>query len=283
MPIQMATGKNLSNDLVVDRVFDLDDTSRCSLFVRVSEEGFQFCIHDPERDALVAVGREQGINSPQGAFDSHDGLLKNEFRKGTLAYHSSKAMLIPAELEADGGRCLSMNFGEELVLQSFSVIEEIDLGFASAGQGVDIQGWLEAFPFLQAQNSQVMNLQLMARKHKFSKGWSTYVDCHNSFMDMYVWRGPEMLLYSSFQTSGPNDVLYHVANVSQQLGIELESSIINISGSISYGDELDVLLKKYMPKYSISPGLQHVKLALGLSSVQKHHFASLFNQASCGL
>jgi len=280
----MATGKSLSNDhLIVDRVFDIADTSRCSLFIRVNEEGFQFCIHDPDRDALVAVGQHKGVNSPQEAFEYHDGLLKNEFRKGTIAYHASKAMLIPLELEGEGSKCLSVNFGQELSLQTFSAIDEIDLGFASANQGVNLESWLEAFPFLQTQNSQVINLELMARKHKFSKGWCTYVDCHETFMDMYVWRGSELLLYSSFQTSGPNDVLYHVANVGQQLGVELESNIVNFSGNIGHGSELDVLLKKYIPRYSISTGLQHVKLAIGLSSVRKQHFASLFNQASCGL
>jgi hypothetical protein len=282
MLTQMATGKHLTKDLIVDRVFDLADTSRCSLFIRVNEAGFQFCVHDPERDALVAVGQENHSH-PAKAQEALDGFLKNEFRKGTIAYHSSKAMLIPTELEAEGDKCLSINFGEELAMESFSVIDEIDLGFIAAKQDVELSAWLEAFPFLQVQCAQVVNIELMARKHKFSKGWNTYVDCHGTFIDIYVWQGSSLHMYSSFATKGPNDILYHVANVCQQLEIQMETSLINFTGAISYGDALDQLLKQYIPKYSISPGLQHVKLALGLSSVRKHHFASLFNQASCGL
>lgn len=282
MLTQMVTGKQLTSDLIVDREFDLSDTSRCSLFIRVNEAGFQFCVHDPERDALVAVGQESHSH-PAKAQEALDGFLKNEFRKGTIAYHSSKAMLVPAELESEGDQCLSINFGEELFMESFFLIDEIDLGFASAKQQVDLSAWLEAFPFLNVQCAQVVNIELMARKHKFSNGWNTYVDCHGSFIDIYVWQGSSLLMYSSYETKGPNDILYHVANVCQQMEIEMESSIINFSGAISYGDALDELLKQYIPKYSISPGLQHVKLAPGLSSVRKQHFASLFNQASCGL
>lgn len=279
----MVTGENSSDRLVKDRVFDLSDSVRCSLFVKLSPRAIQFCIHDPERDAIVVVGQYKLTDQISDVLDADDGLLRNEFRKGTIAVHGFQSMLIPESLAESAPACLSSNFGVEIETATTFAVPELEALVATAQPQSQLDPWLELFPYLKGENSVALNLELMRRKHKFSKSHAVYVDVSDDTTDVYVWNGPTLQLYNAYQTESNNDVLYHVVNVIQQLDVDLESTNINFSGQLTHADDLDNLLRKYLPKMTISPGLQHVKLALGLSKVRKQHYATLFNQVSCGL
>lgn len=104
-----------------------------------------------------------------------------------------------------------------------------------------ITPWLETLTFQQKNNQQN----------------SVHLLIEPQYMHIAAYKGPQLLIYNTFDVNIPEDVLYFTLFVSEQMGFDLLQSEYRVAGLISPIDESFKLLKKYTGNLAIeaAPGL----------------------------
>jgi hypothetical protein len=89
------------------------------------------------------------------------------------------------------------------------------------------------------------------------------------------------MLHNTFSSHTPDDIIYHLGNCCNQLGIAHDAFSIKLSGDSGVESETFKLFQHYFPDVSIHFGFAMPKVDLPLGDLRKQQFMSLLNQFSC--
>ena len=105
-----------------------------------------------------------------------------------------------------------------------------------------------------------------------------YIQFYNTFIVVTVAKDEKLQLIQSFKYDTPEDVLYHLLNISERFELDRESVILEISGMI----DLHYTLYRDLITYFRHVEVQNVhpeKLALDIKEYPLHYFTPFFNLA----
>jgi hypothetical protein len=101
---------------------------------------------------------------------------------------------------------------------------------------------------------------------------------HSGFIDLIVTEGRKLLLCNTFSYKSPEDALYYLLFVCEQLSINTEKITVTIFGELEKGAALHHLFDQYFRNISFSQRPKSATFTYGFDAIPEHFYFSVFSQ-----
>jgi hypothetical protein len=282
-----------------DDSFDGNRTLGYRLAVLLHQEGFAFCCLDVSSQTVIGLAeyREEisAVNilkdSPalylshlKEAFSSVE-LYSLPFNSVVVAIAGKVHALVPQMLvtRESARKLLSFNF--EIAPEDVVITDQVEgldaCNLFSCKEGVlQLLNSLKSNPKIRSSSSVLIESLLTLPVTKENRT-PFYLNYSGNLLDI-VWINKNSIEYcNSFYIAVPEDLLYYLIFVIEQLGFDTESSEIMLSGDINTDSVEITLLKKYFTWVTFLTRPGGMYYSPKLSQVETHHFYTLFNLLLC--
>lgn len=260
------------------------------LSIRFATDGFSFCVHD-EADTLTAFAHETyAADSKEAAFTRlknhllNDPVLNMRYKKAYLMPCFREKTLIPAayfQKETNPEFCSLVMETESDEAQMALHVEELDAYLASPFPILFKQFIEERFPSAQIVNPAYLFIKETLQK-ALSDTEQLAADIGDTYFDLIAMRDGQLRLFNTFNYRSATDVVYHILNCAQILGMDREKMQVTLSGHADEGGELKKLLSAYLPNlYFRKDG--RLNALLDNRHFDGAPFSHLLNIHQCGL
>jgi hypothetical protein len=117
--------------------------------------------------------------------------------------------------------------------------------------------------------------------NKQTRDMHAHVNIADGFISMAIFNGDKLQLYNTYPTITPEEVLYYVMFVSEQLHLNPKKDPYYYSGFIKKGDELMTLLNKYISNLKAEERPSQFHYSLPVVDVPGHLFFQTYCTALC--
>ena len=275
---------------IVDETYDLNSVNAYSLSIRISLDGFSFCIADKQQEKIVVFKQLQYAKNPVDSEELAEAvyqLIKNEKHlpkepaKVNVIYVTPNFSLIPTALfipeKAKDILGLTHLIDElDEIHYSNTVIDDSTLIFSIPSAIVSKIKTIYPKAKLQPQVTPFLN-----RLHKDKDDHSCFVGVHinESFFDLAIFSNGKLLLLNAYNYESPSDVLYHIANALN--AFQHSEVMISLAGATEERLAIIPALKKFYTNTINDPYIGEYTLSYKIEDRLKAQFANLFYNATC--
>lgn len=281
----MVTGSK-KEFLLSDKNFTAELADYCHLSLLVDRDGLQWAVTTIDKGMVVEVGE---IVSPSIEQLKTIRIFSYKYQSQALILRGSPATLIPSGLfqPSKANEILGLSFREWKGGVATADLPELnaklmyaDLG--NADQMAEVVSFFRSkFPGIKCYSNTHLLVGAIMSRNKFERPYQAYIDISSSFFELYVAGKKNFQLYNLFEIETDEDVLYHVTNTTQQLGMNIEELTVYLSGDVELTGDRFKLFQSYFPKLSIHFGFDMPKVSLELGALRKQRFMSLLNSYAC--
>lgn len=277
----METGSNIKPTFLASHEgLTKEDLDECNLSLLIGSNEFSWAIAEREGNRIVEAGRFSGENPLE--FIQQWERLNCNFSSQHCAIRAERFQLVPAGLFDEKQASVFLYPGTPNPPTSRSFKMNAPNAFMVFPEANEIERTLiAAFPEMQVRPNAAFLIQSVLRKNRFDRPPQIYVDMSDGKTEIMIAAHKKLLLANVFETETDEDVLYHISNAMEVLGLPKGNTSVYLSGDIEVSGKRYNLFKTYLPKLEIFFGFDMPKVALALASVKKQEYLSLFNQFAC--
>jgi len=107
------------------------------------------------------------------------------------------------------------------------------------------------------------------------------VNIQPGFIDIIVTEGKKLLLCNSFEYKSPEDALYYILFVCEQLNLEPQEIQTAVFGEIENQSAVYHLLQKYLKNIYTGEPPSSLKFTYGFEKLPSHFYFAAFSQLLC--
>ncbi|SDB89723.1 DUF3822 family protein [Williamwhitmania taraxaci] len=274
----------------VDETYDLNSINAYCLSIRISPDGFSFCIADKQQEKIVAFKQLQYANRPIGSEELAEAVyqliikeehLPKEPAKVNVIYVTPNFTLVPTSLllPEKAKEILSLTHAvDDLDEIHFSQtnIEDSTLVFSIPSAIVSkIKSIYPAARLMPQVTPFLSRLQQDHRDHACFVG----VHINESFFDLSIFSNGKLLLLNAYTYESPSDVLYHIANALN--AFQHSEVMISLAGATEERLAIIPALKKFYSNTINDPYIGDFTLSYKIEDRIQAQFANLFYSATC--
>lgn len=261
-----------------------------SLSVRISSDTFDFCVLDISQKMVVALESWNihykdsmgGATEAAEKIRESSPLLAHVFYNIIIVPDNSYYALIPEKLfEAEEAKIYPefiYEFGQGESVLTDSIFKH----------NIKNTYWL-SYELMKAKNkifpdafflhsSSVLIKSSLAEIREDAK---VFVNFSGRRMDVLVTRNSALLFVNSFDFLSIKDIAYYLMNVYKQLGLEVSTVPVQLSGDIENGSAAYEIIYKYVKNVSFAGRPSSFTFCEGLNGLPQHLHFVLFNSFLC--
>lgn len=276
---------------VVDDSFDISLTSSYYLSIRVSPDGFSFCVLDPIYNKFIQF-KECRFHKPDSDWSqvvsrlSHEDLLTHPFKRKLLIVEDDFFALIPNALfKPEKALDLLLGTyeldvrGKQAIHNSVKMVDAVNLFLMSD----NLQSFIkQSFPDLRVFHHVTPFIESTVRDdYRVADQAYVHIYFRKSAFDILVMSHRELLLANRFSFADENEIVYFILFVFEQLKLQPGKTEIHLSGDVEAQSARYLMLKSYLKTVQmavLSPHFQFGEALLPVD-VTRHHL--LFNSFLC--
>lgn len=286
----------------LDESFNIQETKNYGLYMLFSDTGFSYAILDFRKNKFLGVQHvtrsEQQARPRSPVFKPTFGdflktlfnvmpWLKNPYKTVRLGFEGKKSTLVPSALfdAAEKKQYLRFTFAESQEEQIFSdhlVPLDAHLIYSIPDHVFD--------PMRQHfHNVKIVHFSSVL----IGSIWHNYknrINLNHIFLhvrhravDIMIFDGRQMRYFNSFPQLNPEDIVYYLVFVLEQLNFNPESLPLVLLGDVETSSSLFDLLFRYVRHIEFGRRNDSFKYSHCFNQVAPHSFYPLLNFQSCGL
>ena len=278
-----------------DEALDYSKTDKYVLSIQLAQDGFSFSVLDTELKKFLALETfllhnvETSIQfcKKLDQFIEEYGWLKNRFYKIYILYESPKATLVPEPLYEGSEKGLYLNFNHEL-----TNYEQIRSDFLKNGEAYQIYSLPDCLKYRVDRNFKKAELfhfstpliesLIISNKNKDVSN-KVFLNVRNTHLDIVILNDQGLRFFNSFYYSTPEDFIYYLLFVLEQLGFNPEDVDLRLMGDIKkFSKEYEVLFT-YVRNVAFEPRTNSFRYSYVFDKLPAHFYYTLFNVNVCGL
>jgi hypothetical protein len=276
----------------LDESLDINQTGMYHTSIQVGLNGLSFCILDTVSNKYVALKHYPLIpDDATGLPDrirevvKKDEFLGRSFKSVAVIPVSQRATVVPAPLYREKDKEIFFRFNfppEEGETIRSSRIKAIDAWSVFALRSDLAQVIEESFPGARLCHQTVPFLESIVR-YLWIKGKepALFLNIHDDFFDIAVFRGQTPLLINAFRYRQVNDMIYFILYTLKTLEMDPALSPVILQGKINTASGLINSLKRYVKKISFAGRDPSFVYSYTFNMVPEHTFVNLFNLYPC--
>jgi hypothetical protein len=275
---------------LIDKAFDLKNTSDYHLSIQLGLDGFSFCILDLRTKKYVVlkhipliVGKPQFLVRKVEAIFNEDEKLNVDYHSVGILMVTNRAGIIPKEFSDqlfDNGFPVAL--GEIEKFEDFHVID-----IPGFDQNLYFNYPKEILTFINHKFTQFsfkhISLPLIASAmyQRNEKRNRLVINFEKNILRIIAIKDGLLTLHNTFYFKNETDFLFHTLNIFNTLHFKPETDEVLIGGYVADDSVFIRQLKKYIQNIVfLKPSLDFSYGAL-FEKIQKHQFVSLLNNYPC--
>jgi hypothetical protein len=234
----------------------LADPNIKTLSIQVQLNGLSFCVKDQHTNAVIylksidfnhKVSPIDLLNALKEEFSAHS-IYAEDFEDVTIIHQNELNAIVPKELYDEQNKADYLKFNAKILRTDFIAADDIN-GINSVNvyvPYVNINNYIfdtfGSFTYKHASTVLIDTLSKYAR----SSDSQMYVHLNKESFELLVYKKKELLLYNYFEYTCPEDFIYYILFVFEQLGLDVETTQIHVVGRITDEDPNFRILYTYV-------------------------------------
>lgn len=278
---------------VIDESLHADVSRNMNLFLQCGSDFFAAAVLDTDRNKYVAL-LDYRFPYPMEPRDLHENilgiieqnktLLDNRYESVSLSLCGFKNTLLPdVFFDADKMETL---FRINHALEDNEMVLYDNLRRISAKNLYAVPKELYRFFTSYYSNLSVFNgatplIEGLLTQHKNTTGKVVTINVQGRYFEMVVTTGGDLEYYNRFDFQTPEDFMYYLVFVYEQLELNPETDTLNIAGTIEKTSALLALIRKYIRNTQFTQRPAFCFYSYGFDEVSPYYHFSLYNQFLC--
>ncbi len=290
----IAPGETILKPLVsiADNSFRPEDAGNYMLSLRISGDNFSFAVLDGARNKYIML-----FSYPFRAGENPDEIcrrfreiclsedrLQLKYKSVNIAFAGRIATLVPSAVFENGREASYLALvhpeqDKEIVLSG-----PVRMADACCVYGAEpglVSAVKELFPGVSVQHHCMSLLEAVLQKMKNDPHKKAVLHIQPSSFDMIVTENGKLLFYNSFPYRAPEDFIYYVLFVFEQLRLNPEACDTMLLGEIVSSSSLYTILYKYVRRVSFGMRNDSYSYSYGFENLPPHFYYNLLNQNLC--
>lgn len=278
-----------------DEALNTANTERYVLSIQFALDGFSFAVLSRELGKFLALETFSMKDTDTSikfckkldAFFESYSWLKNPFHDVYVLFESPKSTLVPEPLFDESEKGLFMNFNQEL-----SAYEQLRSDYLKNTDAYLIYTLPDCFKYridryirekhLLHFASPLIESLLITYKNKDVSN-KVFLHVRRSFLDIIILNSQGLRFFNSFQYSMPEDLIYYLLFVFDQLEFNPEDVELQLMGDIRKLSREYELLYTYVRNVDFESPTSRFGYSYVFDKVPGHMYYNLFNVNICGL
>ncbi|MEZ4857752.1 MAG: DUF3822 family protein [Flavobacteriaceae bacterium] len=251
--IPVETGQNYTT---LQKINSSNTNQIDRLSVQVTLCGLSFLISSSETDKAFVIKQpfdvtktpEELLEALEIAFKKEEK-LKQAFTSVTVLFGSQYYTLVPSSLFEETKASEYLKFNTKILPNDFISFDEVEthdmklvyIPFANV-----INYVFDKFGDFKYFHTTTVLLKHFLEKEKFTLGSLVILHVEQDWFDCFVFNNGALQLCNSYPYKTPEDFIYFVLFVFEQLNINPETSMVKLCGAISTESSLYKILYKYI-------------------------------------
>jgi len=281
----------LNNIVAFDETSDINQTSNYSLSIRLSADGFSFCILDEIRNKYIGIKHFPIAFDPKHYPEKISEIFENEeylsrnYKKVRVLFQESRSTLIPLPL-------FDQQHIKELAGFNFDSIEDETVLFNKIHKINSYTLFPVSLKIKELIDKKFSNVQYFHQSQPLienalhqGKGKSNSDRIHISVtgnnIDICLIKSARFELFNSYSFSAIQDILYYTLNLYEQFKISPDKSDLCLSGEIQKHDELWTGFSRYIRNISLEIPSDIQSRSYKFNELPVHAFTHFLNLPQC--
>ncbi len=284
----------LKNFALTDETLHINATTSYHLSMRAGADGFCYCILDSTRNKFIAAKCFPFHIDDIYADEFHEKIIKiiNEdeylnckYKGVRFVYYSPKATIVPAPLFDKENLKAFYNFNHlshDLETLHYNKLKSIDAYtiFSLPYNIVETVYIRFSNAKLYHQSTPFIEHAVMRPKTKGSKS-RVLISVNRLFFDIAVVGSSSLQLYNNFLYKTPDECVYFLTNIFDQLQLDPEDTELVVSGDITKTSEEFIKIKKIIKNVVFDKSNEHYTYSYIFNDIHSGIFGNLFNVNRC--
>ena len=278
---------------ITDETINYNQSEDYTLFIQLGYDGCTYALFDKERNSFVSLHnfpfyhlhpQEKVHQRIKNILDEGPVISTGNFTEVVISIINNISTIIPEAILEEGNEeaVLSLNHNLENNGKIYSdTINSIDaLNIYTMPPALES---IIKFKFPDAEiihfSTPLIESLIVNNKHKEDK--QVIIHIRPTHFEVVVTQGKSLLFYNSFHYKAPEDVIYYILNVFEQLQLNPESIPVNLIGEIEKRSGIYSLLVKYIRFVNFGKRPDHVHFSYKFHELPEHYYYSLFSLVIC--
>jgi hypothetical protein len=278
-------------DIVLqDPTFDISLAGQYHLSFRLGSDGLcAALLHLPSRvyQYIHVFKIEENQTSRIGQLIKSDANLNGAFAGVSVIVVNRNYLLIPAEFSGDTKTATELmrfhyqpdknpvkvaHLPDYKVNVAYSYDNNVAAEFRSIYPNATV--YPHVYPYLW---NILTNRRAVGNEHR------AFININGGFMDVAVIKGEKLLFGNSFNYQHPDDVIFYLLKVYENLRIKPTDVQLNVSGNVALDSDIYARIKKFFPLQKIERPASSYQFLFPFSNSEPHYFLNLLNLYPCVL
>jgi hypothetical protein len=290
--MQVTGNNSILKHAILNESFDGLKPEGCDLFIYIGPESFSCLVADRLRKEFIAL---ESWNFVESDFVDLPDTLKairntstiiqnNRFRRVICCSGFRAAALVPNALFEPSSAMEQLQFlipvgtANEILSDEMRQLEARHLFAIPTGIYELITSW---FPTVEFHHTGTAMIEYLLSKYKNHHEPILHINAGERMAEILVNKGKNLLFYNSFEIHTPEEFVYYILFVCEQLHLNPETLKVTFSGNIDTSDATYVLASKYIRHIDLTDRPDNYSYAEEFDQIPHHQYFHIFSQLVC--
>ena len=258
------------------------------LSIQVNLNGLSFCILNRTSNTIeylnyfpfeVKLNPFDALNRLKTELSTNT-IFSDEFRDVTIIHQNELSSLVPKALFDENNKADYLKFNAKILKTDYLTHDDV-VSNDSCNVYVPYVNFnnyiFETFGEFVFKHSSTLLIDTVLQQNKTNEDPQVVVNVNSNFIEVLVVENQKLQLFNTFEYTTKEDFIYYILFVYEQLQLDVETTKIQVLGSINHGDDLYAILYTYIRHVEIIPSQFNYKFAEGINTEHLHHHYLILN------
>ena len=272
----------------IDEAFDKAKAMGYQLVLQIGVEGVQLAVKEIQRNKYIALEsyRFTDIYSFDTVVDlwnvlsGESSLVPVKYKAVTCLVVNNQSTIVPSPLFEDSKKGMYLKFNTAVQEDDLIVVDDIKNLDAKNVFALPLAlktKLASQFSGLVYHHCSTVLLESLLAQSKNLGAKKLFVHIYSSHFEAIVTEGKNLVFYNTFNFLTPEDFIYYLVFVYEQLQLNPETFEATFIGEVEKGSELYILAQKYIRNIKMGERTDSADYSYQLQTLPKHAFFTVFN------
>ena len=274
---------------IIDEAFDRTKTAGYQLVIQISVDGLMLAVKEVQKNKFIALENYRfreaytfdTVVDLLNLLSKESALLSDKYKAVTCLVVNNLSTLVPAPLFEEGKKRMYLKFNtivsEEEFLVVVDEIKNLDAKNVFALPLVLKTKLASLSPSITYRHCSTVLIESILAQNKNQATKRLFVHVQPSHFEAVLVEGKNLLFYNTFNYLTPDDFIYYLLFVYEQLQLNPESVEAVFLGEMDKNSEQYVLSQKYIRNLKFGERSETADYSYQLQTLPKHTYFTLFN------
>lgn len=280
---------NLSYSFI-DEAFDISNASAYQLILQVGSAGIYIAVNEKSKNKFIAI-EVFAFQNAHSFIDVIAGwdilvqkskLISNKYKSAVCLIVNNTSTLVPEPLFEEGSERSYLKFNVAVQWNEFVQVDDLKSIDAKNifAFPVELKAKLDGlFNVIHYRHYSSVLIDSLIAQNKNKTGKKLYVHIQQTHFEVILVEGKKLLFYNTFNHQSPEDFIYYILFVCEQLQLNPENIEVVILGEVEKNSAIITRAQKYIRTIKFGERFCNADMGYQLQTLPNHFYYTLFNNS----